>query len=91
MKRIRTRYFCAGLALADLALVFGGVPLQQYSWSVALQADPDVRLVLMLIAANVALLILAVCAMLASLIVARRGVHFALRRVAKFFARPIRA
>jgi hypothetical protein len=91
MTRIRTRYIIACIAIADAALVFGGVPLQRYSWSVAAQSAPDSNLVLTLIAANVGLLLLALCGMLASLVLARRGVRFAFRHVSRFFARPSRA
>jgi hypothetical protein len=91
MMRIRTRYICASIAIADAALVFGGVPLQRYSWSVAAQTAPDSNLVLMLIAANVGLLLLALGGLLASMVLARRGVRFAFRHAARFFARPSRA
>jgi hypothetical protein len=87
---VRTRYLCACVAITDAAVIFGGVPLQRVSWSTAMQPDPDAHTVLMLIAANVALLVVALIGLSAAAILGRRGVRFAFKRVSKSFARPTR-
>ena len=91
MMRLRTRYVFAGVATIDATLIFGGVPLQRYSWNVALQPSPDPTLVLLLLAANIALLLIALCGVYATMTLARRGFGLAVRRAARFFARPSRA
>lgn len=91
MINLRVRYLCAIAAAVDATLVFGGVPLQRYSWTVATQPSPDATLVLMLIGANVLLLGVALCGVCVSTALARRGVRIVARHAARFFARPSRA
>ncbi len=88
---VRSRYLCASIALCDAALVVAGVPLQRYSWSIAEQPQADPQTILLLLLANIALLGLMVCGMLAAVVLTRRGMRLTFRHVSRFFARPSRA
>ena len=91
MMHIRTRYLCACVALSDTALLAGGYPLQRISWDTAAQAAPDPHKVLLLLAANVALLLLVLCGFAATISLTRRGFRFAFKHVSRSFSRPSRA
>ncbi|HZZ64587.1 MAG TPA: hypothetical protein VFE17_03745 [Candidatus Baltobacteraceae bacterium] len=87
---VRSRYLCLVAAASDAALVFGAPPLQYLSWSTA-RANPSMNTVLLLLAANIALFMFLTCGMVCSMILARRGIRLAFRRVSRSFVRPSRA
>ena len=83
---IRTRYLCACLAASDTTIVAGGVPLQRYSWDLVHSGSGDVHAIGLALAANLALLMLALCGLGAAVILTRRGAWFLIRRYAAAFA-----
>lgn len=72
-------------------MLFGGIPLQRYSWAVVHRPLVQTHTVLMLLLANLVLLALAMCGFAAAVLLARRGFLIAVKRVATSFARPNRA
>ena len=88
---MKTRYLCGFVLASDAVMLLGGVPLMRYTWlAIARQADTSV--LLLLLVANLTLLGLCLCAMLASAVAAQRGARFAFTRLSRrFFAQRSRA
>ena len=87
MMYVRTRYLCAVAAACDAAVVGGGVPLQRYSWTLAQSNTADAQDILMALAANLALLVVAALGLCTAYVLARRGTMLMIRRFAGAYVR----
>ena len=85
---MKTRYLLGFVLICDALMLFGGIPLERTTWDALAHHRQDRELLLTLLAANLALFGLCVCALLATAIAGSRGIVFAVRHFAKVFAQP---
>jgi hypothetical protein len=79
MMYVRTRYLCVCVAVADAAVVAGGVPLQHYSWSAVHDPSSSVHTLGTLLLANTLLLLVVLAGFAAALALSKRAWMFSTR------------
>lgn len=82
-------FLLAVAVAADLTILFGGIPLLHDTYAVLNRHTSDQALLLQLLAANLAMLLLVVAAMVAWGMLGTRAVCYLVRLAPRVFARPI--
>lgn len=73
LRRIPTTYLAIYVAAADITLLAGAIPFELYLQRTAVQNNADMRVLLLLLLANLAMLLFALSGMFASSLLLGRG------------------